>query len=441
MSGISPSPPLGIIADDNTGASDAAGMLTGHGIPTLLVLDEDAIGALDLEWGRFGAVVVGTRSRSVPPAAARASTERAAGFLAGLGVRQVQLKYCSTFDSTPAGNIGPSLDALADAFPEPAPVVVCPALPVNGRTVYQGHLFVHGQRLDESPLRDHPLNPMTDSNLVRWLQRQTTHKVGLVPWPTVRRGAVAVRDALAARARDGIRYAVADALADADLDALAGATATSRRFSGGSGITAGWARVCAPPRPPLDFTARLPARDGGALVVAGSQSPTTAEQNAHALANGFVGLALDVPAIIESRYDLAAAVRAAEQALGRGQPVLIYAPREDPASAANTRAAGGRHGPDPVAIGTRISAALATAARLLVERGAVNRVLVAGGETSGAVCRALDLTAVEVGLPIAPGVPWCFPVGGRPAAIVLKSGNFDGPTLYADFLELRAGTG
>lgn len=423
---------FGIVADDNTGATDAAGMLTERGVRTLLVLDA-ARADLTAQAAGFDAVVVGTQNRSVAPPTAAQATRKAIDLLTSWGVDRFQIKYCSTFDSTPEGNIGPTLDAAADTLGAEA-TIVCPALPVNGRTVYQGHLFVGEQLLSESPLRDHPLNPMTDANLVRWLGRQTERRVGLVDLATVRRGAEAVHRAIRERAAEGCSYVVTDATEDADLLAIAEATAGRPLSSGGSGITAALAEVFYPGREPLDFSDRLGKLGGETLVVSGSQSPMTRRQREHALAHDWAGIRLDAAGVVRGDCDLDVIEADARDRLIAGQPVLLYSPQEGDGAVAAVQVLGRSLGLGEVETGARISDALAELAARLVRDGRVSRLGVSGGETSGALCRRLGLPSLEVGLPIAPGVPYCFSrednAGGREMLVVLKSGNFGQEDLY-----------
>jgi uncharacterized protein YgbK (DUF1537 family) len=327
------------------------------------------------------------------------------------------------------------LDAALDALDAGA-TIVCPALPVNGRTVYMGHLFVGDTLLSESPLSRHPLNPMTDANLVRWLGYQTQRAVGLVPLADIRSGDDALGARMEALRREGVSYLVTDAVADSDLDALARAVRGWPLVSGGSGITAALGRVAFPGRSPLDFTDRLAALPPGTLVVSGSQSPMTRRQNAHAVSRGFTHITLDIPAVLEGRFD---PDRTASKAAGRlqsGEPVIVGAPGEDEAGLRATQALGASLGLSQVATGEKIAAALAETAARVLDSGAVGRLVVSGGETSGAVCRRLGLRALEVGLPIAPGVPCCFPAGRDGLLVVLKSGNFGGEDLYVRTREL-----
>ena len=419
---------LGVIADDNTGATDAAGMLTERGVRTLLVLDVNAaISPAELDG--FEALVVGTQNRSIAPAAAAEATRGAVKRLREWGVDRFQIKYCSTFDSTRAGNIGPTLDAALDALAAPA-TIVCPALPINGRTVYQGHLFVGSQLLSESPLRNHPLNPMTDANLVRWLGYQTARKVGLVELPIVRRGIEATRQRLDACRAEGCSYLVTDVVSNEDLLTLAAATRDWPLTSGGSGITAAMAAVHFPGRETLRFEEQLSHAGPTTLVVSGSQSPATRRQMEHALAHGWMAIRLDVPAVLQGHFDLGAAASQAERELSAGRPVLIGSSSEGDTVVADVLALGRTLGFTDVQTGTRIAETLAELALRLVSAGHVDRLVVSGGETSGAVCKRLGIRAIEVGLPLAPGVPYGFTWPDRKLLLVLKSGNFAGDDLY-----------
>jgi uncharacterized protein YgbK (DUF1537 family) len=238
---------FGIVADDHTGATDAAGMLTERGVRTVLLLDWSSPTEVAAVVAPFQAIVLGAETRSVAPEAAFRRTAEGVDLLKAIGADQVQFKYCSTFDSTPRGNIGPSLDAAMERLGARG-AVVCPALPVNGRLTFMGYHFVNGQLLSESPLRDHPLNPMTDSNLVRWLSQQTRRRVGLADFFTVRRGSDALRQSLDAQLAEGCSYVVTDAIEDRDLAMIAEATRDWPLASGGSGITAALADLHFPER-------------------------------------------------------------------------------------------------------------------------------------------------------------------------------------------------
>jgi len=417
---------LGLIADDNTGATDAAGMLTERGVRTLLVLDADApLAPADL--AGFDALVVGTQNRSIAPQAAAAATRRAVDRLRQWGVDRFQLKYCSTFDSTREGNIGPTLDAALDVLEQPA-TIVCPVLPINGRTVYQGHLFVGSQLLSESPLRNHPLNPMTDANLVRWLGYQTARPVALIDLAVVRQGAAATRQRLEQARAAGHCHLVTDAVTDDDLLTLATATRDWPLVSGGSGITAALAAVHFPGRAALQFNAQLAEVGRATLVVSGSQSPATRRQLDHAAASGWTILRLDPADLLRGMLNVDAVAAQAAAALHVHSPVVICSPPDG--TAAQTLALGRSLNLTDVDTGTRIAETLADLAARLVAAGRVDRLVVSGGETSGTVCQRLGVRAIEVGLPLAPGVPYGFTWPDRKLLLVLKSGNFGDDDLY-----------
>jgi uncharacterized protein YgbK (DUF1537 family) len=420
---------FGIIADDNTGASDAAGMLTEKGVRTALVLSIESMRA-EQEWlSGFDAVVLGTQIRALPPAEAKARTTAAIECLTAPGVEKLQLKYCSTFDSTPEGNIGCSLDAALDELRQDA-TIVAPALPVNGRTTYNGYHFVNGVLLSESPLRHHPLTPMTDSSLVRWLQQQTQRKVDVVRLSDVRRGPQHVQAVMDALVADGVGYVVTDAIEQADLGVIADATADWAFISGGSGITAEMPRLMFPQRAPLDFSERIAALPDGVLVVSGSQSPATRAQNACALGTGFAGLPVDPQEVLRDVVDVSAVAREAGRQLAEGKPVLVYARADSAEDVREAQEFGRTLGLSLVETGEKISSVLAAVAAGTIAAGGVGRLVISGGETSGAVCAAAGLGALEVGLPVDPGVPYCFPRSHPDLMVVLKSGNFGSEDFY-----------
>ena len=429
---------FGIVADDHTGATDAAGMLTERGVRTVLFLSVPERGELRRLSESYDAVVIGTRSRERPPGDAYDETAAAVRVLVDCGAAKVQIKYCSTFDSTAQGNIGPSLDAAMDVLGARA-TIVAPALPVNGRTTYCGYHFVDGRLLSESHMRDHPLTPMTDSCLVRWLQHQTERRVSLVDHATVRAGDEAVARALREVVEHGEAYFVIDAVCQEDLAVVARATTEWSLISGGSGITAEIPALLFGSRPALSFADRLGEAVERTLVVAGSCSPATRRQNRHAEQSGFMAVRVDGSAALAGTVDTAAftaQVRAG--LLGHGGVVLRAS--ADPAEVERVQRLGAGRGLTATEVGERVAAVLAEIAARTVASGDVGRLVVSGGETAGAVCRRLGIEAVEVGLPVAPGVPYCFPVPGPPVLLVLKSGNFGGDDLYSRVRNLRAST-
>ncbi|MGH1574025.1 3-oxo-tetronate kinase [Methylobacterium sp. P31] len=420
---------LGCVADDYTGASDLANTLTKAGLRTIQTI---GVPADDRALPEADAVVVALKSRSIPADQAVARSREAEAWLRARGAAHVMFKVCSTFDSTDAGNIGPVMDALrADAGE--AIALVTPAFPETGRSVYQGNLFVGSVPLNESPLKDHPLNPMRDANLVRVLGRQSTGAVGLVDTATVARGAEAVSARLDALAAEGKQAAIADAIFDSDLEVL-GRAIIGRRFSvGASGLGLGLARaLVADGRGTKDAAGAAVGQPVGgvAACLAGSCAQATLQQVA-AAEKIMPVLRLD-PARLLAGADLAAeALAFAEERLASG-PVLIATSAPPEA----VRALQAAYGVD--AAGHAIETALAAIAEGLVARG-VRRLVVAGGETSGAVVDRLGLTAFLLGPEIAAGVPVLRTAGrAEPMLLALKSGNFGGPDFFGRALDMMA---
>ncbi|MDT0398977.1 MULTISPECIES: 3-oxo-tetronate kinase [Streptomyces] len=416
---------IGCIADDFTGGTDVAAAFRRAGLRTALVFGApDDTTALPAD---CDAAVIALKSRSTPADVAAADSVTAQRWLWGKGAAQVYFKYCSTFDSTPHGNIGPVTDALMDDAGA-AVTLHCPASPPNGRTVYQGHLFVHDQLLSDSPLRHHPLNPMTDSALVRLLSAQTRHRVGLIGWTTVRRGTEAVRDAVLAHQRSGVRHIVADALTDDDLAVLGAATLELPVVAGAAGLAEGIGRACPTTGPAVPEPRPY---EGRAAVLAGSCSARTLEQIAQFYAAGLPSLHLDVLAAATGRDVVGEALTwYADQ--DPALPVLVYAS----ASPEELAAVQAQLGVAEAA--AQVEELLGTLASHLVERG-VRRLLVAGGETSGAVTTALGIRAVLVGEEADPGVPWTYTTTGNDGlALMLKSGNFGAPDLFTRALAAPA---
>jgi len=402
---------LGCIADDFTGATDLANNLVRTGMRAVQAI---GVPAGELE-GDADAVVVALKSRTTPKDAAVAQSLDALRWLRARGARQIYFKYCSTFDSTDEGNIGPVTDALVDAAGATV-TLICPASPEHGRTTYRGHHFVGDALLSESSMRHHPLTPMTDPNLVRVLSRQTPHPVGLLDLDVVRAGSTAVGKRLAELVDDGVRHVVVDATCDADLGAVAGAARSLPVLTGGAGL-AGALGAAIAGAAPVTATADLPPGPG--LVLAGSCSAATLGQVAHA-AERFPALRLDPAATPDPAALLAHATAWLEQHLGDG-PVLIYS-SAGPKQRAAARAA---MGPD---VADHLERILGQLARTAVGLG-VRRVVVAGGETSGAVVGALDVRTVVVTAEEDRGVPWCVTTEEPRLGLLLKSGNFGRPDL------------
>jgi uncharacterized protein YgbK (DUF1537 family) len=402
---------LGIIADDFTGATDIAGMLVKGGMRTIQTIGLPAQGSSPDD---VDAVVVALKTRSIAAKDAIAQSLGALKALQAAGCERFFFKYCSTFDSTDQGNIGPVGDALLDALGGKQ-AIYCPAFPENGRTIFFGHLFVGELLLSDTHMRHHPLNPMTDSSLVRVLARQTKHKVGLVPLKQVQGGSVSLRAALDKLAADGVRHVVVDAVADTDLGIIGEAVGDDLLVTGGSGVALGL---------PAAYRRRgllahksgadaLPKVGGASAVLAGSCSAATLGQIAT-----FKGahLALDTDAICRGEPVGEKALAWAKDKLGNGA-ILISASDEPEA----VKALQQKYGVEKSS--HAIEATMATLAKGLVAAG-VGRLVIAGGETSGAVVGALDVTALRIGPEIDPGVPWTASVGSKPLLLALKSGNF-----------------
>ncbi len=403
---------IGVVADDLTGATDVALMLQRAGMSVVQTIGAPVSAAALPE---ADAVVVSLKSRTCAPDEAVAQSLASAKALKERGARQILFKYCSTFDSTDAGNIGPVAEALMDELSAQS-AIFCPAFPANARTIYQGHLFVGGRLLSESSMRDHPLTPMRDPDLVRVLGRQTRRGVGLVALPIIEAGPEAIRAAIAKEAAEGRPFVVADAIADQHLLALGKALAGAPLVTGGSGIAMGL---------PANFGIR-PAEGrapsigaiakGRRLVLSGSCSEATRRQVAHAIAAGLPALKLEPERLADGTQDASAAARwLAEQPDDKA--ALIYATAE-PAAVRKAQAALGMD-----KAGALVEEAMAEIAAVAVKRGA-RRLIVAGGETSGAVVQALGARALAIGPEIDPGAPWTRVVDGPPIALALKSGNF-----------------
>lgn len=420
---------VGVIADDFTGASDIANTLAKGigprgGLTTAQFLGVPRGAAPET----IEAGVIALKSRSIPAAAAVEQSVSALKWLKQQGCRQIVFKYCSTFDSGPAGNIGPVGEALAAELGVTG-VVACPAFPATGRTVYQGHLFVNGRLLSESGMENHPLNPMTDPDIRRWLALQTTSAVGLVPWNIVRRGADAIGDALGDAGKNGQTLVIVDALSDDDLIAIGKAVADAPLVSGSSGIALALpANMIAKG---LAHGATAPTCDvqGPEAILAGSCSTATREQiSVHQKEHPV--LAIDVGKVMNRTQgveDIVAFVSA-----NPGREPLVYSAASPDDVRQNQKTFGAE------LVARRLEELYAEAARALVANG-IRRLVVAGGETSGAVAQALDLGPLTVGREIDPGVPALLSAGPRPIALALKSGNFGAPDFFTKAMKRLAG--
>lgn len=413
--------PLAAIADDYTGASDLANTFTRAGLRTVQTI---GLPPDDLSLPDVDAVVVALKSRSIPAAEAVAMARTARDWLEARGVGHILFKVCSTFDSTDAGNIGPVTDALRTDAGAPL-ALVTPAFPETLRTVYQGHLFVGDLPLNESPLKDHPLNPMRDSDLRRVLARQSAHAVGHLPLSVVDAGDAAVAERLAALAAAGMGAVIADAVFERHLEILGRAALAHKVSTGASGLGLGLARalVAAGAVAPRAGAAPFAPVGGPAAILAGSCSAATLEQ-LRVAERTLPVLRLDGARLVtDADAALEEALAWAGERLSAG-PVVI-ATSDTPEG---VRALQARFGRD--AAGHAIEAACATLAERLVAAG-VHRLIVAGGETSGAVVDRLGIPAFQVGPEIAAGVPVLASLGTpKPLRLALKSGNFGGPDFF-----------
>jgi uncharacterized protein YgbK (DUF1537 family) len=419
---------LGCIADDFTGGTDLANNLARGGMRVIQTIgvppDDDDTDA--------DAIVIALKSRTLPAHEAVEQSLEALRWLQGRGAQQIYFKYCSTFDSTPQGNIGPVTDALMDALGVSF-TIACPAFPESGRSVYKGHLFVEDLLLNESGMRHHPLTPMTDANLMRVLQPQTRRKVGHVDIAVVSRGPQAISERFRTLAAEGVGIAIVDAIANADLDALAWTVRGMPLVTAASGLASslpanfGMSGLGMP-----ENTSPLPPVAGSCAIVSGSCSLATNAQVRHFEAAGRPSLSID-PLRIAAGHDVVAeTLRWAEAHLATGS-VLIYSTAE----AKVLQTVAGMLGSGSA--GTIIENALATIAQGLASLG-VRRLILAGGETAGACVQALQVRQLRIGRQIDPGVPWCHATRGRGDGLhlALKSGNFGAPDFFSRAFEIAA---
>jgi uncharacterized protein YgbK (DUF1537 family) len=403
---------LGCIADDFTGATDLANNLVRAGmrvVQTIGVPNAPLAAEVD-------AVVVALKSRTIAPQEAIDQSLQALAWLQAQGAAHIYFKYCSTFDSTPEGNIGPVTEALMDALGTDF-TIATPAFPDNGRTVFKGYLFAGQVLLHESGMQNHPLTPMTDSNLVRVMQAQTRRKVGLIDYKTVSQGAAAIRARIHDLRAEGVGVAVVDATSNEDLHRLGPALQDLPLVTAGSGVAIGL---------PANFglapsaqASQLPPAKGLQAVVSGSCSVATNAQVAHFIASGRPTRLIDPASLMHGQTEtVVQQVLAWAAPLLNAGPVLVYS-TADPATVKQVQAQIG-----VAQAGALVEEALAAVARGLVELG-VQQLVVAGGETSGACVQALSMVQLQIGPQIDPGVPWCH---ARTASggvhIALKSGNF-----------------
>jgi uncharacterized protein YgbK (DUF1537 family) len=402
---------LGCIADDFTGATDLANNLVRAGmrvVQTIGVPNAPLSAEVD-------AVVVALKSRTISPQDAIDQSLQALQWLQGQGAQQIYFKYCSTFDSTAQGNIGPVTEALMQALQTDF-TIATPAFPDNGRTVFKGYLFVGDVLLNESGMQHHPLTPMTDANLVRVMQAQCTSKVGLLTHKTIAQGATAISQEITNLKQQGVRIAIVDAVSNDDLMRLGPALKGMPLVTAGSGVAIGLPQNFG--LSPTPQASVLPKASGLQAVVSGSCSQATNRQVAHFKASGRPTFLIDPLHLKGSWEDLAQEALAWAQGHLASGPVLVYST----ATPESVQAVQSQLGVEVA--GHQVEQALAAIARGLVQQG-VHQLVIAGGETSGACVQALSIEQLQIGPQIDPGVPWCHahtPMGG--VHITLKSGNF-----------------
>ena len=420
-------PLLGCIADDFTGATDLANMLVRGGMRTVQSIgipSAEVTAGLDAD-----AIVIALKSRTIPVAEAVEQSLAALAWLREQGCEQIFFKYCSTFDSTAAGNIGQVSEALLAALDSDF-TLACPAFPENGRTIFRGHLFVQDQLLSESGMQHHPLTPMTDANLVRVLQSQTGLNVGLLRYDTVSQGVDQVRARIAELRAQGIGMAIADALSDKDLYTLGTACADLPLLTGGSGLALGLPENFRRTGKLRDFDAsKLPAVLGGEVVLAGSASVATNGQVAAWLEAGRPALRIDPLALAAGEPVVSQALAFARD---NEQTVLIYAT----SSPEEVKAVQHQLGVEQS--GSLVENTFGEIAQGLRQSG-VRRFVIAGGETSGAVVQALGVQLLQIGAQIDPGVPATVSNTDEPLALALKSGNFGSRNFFSKALTQLAG--
>jgi uncharacterized protein YgbK (DUF1537 family) len=425
-------PLITAIADDDTGATDLAGMLTSQGLRTIVVLDDCEFDQLQ-EWSRSAdAVIVGTASRSIPRQHAYDRTYRAAMTLLRLNPQLIALKYCSTFDSTPEGNIGASIDAAMDATGELFTVALA-ALPALGRTTYMGYHFVHDKLLSDSVLRHHPLHPMTNSHLPSHLQSQTRRRVGSVTYGDGRTIS-SITERLIALQTEGVEIALLDCIDEAHLERNVGAIAAMRLITGSSGWATALPKILRTRGllgPPATNLVPHRAEMGrGFLIVSGSCSDATRAQNRWMSAQeDCLAIHLDALALLDGTSNCDPAVATIDRALSAGRTCLLTT--TEICDVAKLHAKAAQIGLTPTRAGDRISTSLACLVKKIVSVTPPQGLIVAGGETSSALMRSLELGGLRVGPNIEPGVPVCVALAMPFLGLALKSGNFGSPEFFA----------
>jgi len=410
---------IGVIGDDFTGSSDIALTLAQAGMRTVQYVHiPDTPAQADVQAG-----VVSLKSRSCPVEDAVADSIAALEWLKKQGCELFVFKYCSTFDSTKTGNIGPVIDALADALECDSPIIVCPAFPATGRTIYQGHLFVFDQLLSESGMQNHPITPMSDSDIRRWLQYQSSNAVGHLPLNTLREGLA--RAHMLSELAAGRQRIVCDAVADSDLVALAKAADGFTLITGGSGIAIGLPALFGIK---ASQSTQWTGEQGKSLVLSGSCSATTRSQIRHHQESGGAHLPLSIPDLLDGSVTPQSVV---DWALSQTSLPLIST-SDTPETVKQLQA---EHGAERTA--STIEIFFGEVAKLACSQG-IYRLISAGGETSGAIVQSLGIQALEIGPMIDPGVP-ALRVSGKDLTIALKSGNFGAENFFSKANQILGG--
>jgi 3-dehydrotetronate 4-kinase len=433
---------FGAIADDYTGATDLAGMLSEQGIRTIQVIGNQPDNFLKSLKGKYQAIVIALKSRSIDKNLAREMSLSALKQLKSLEARQIQFKYCSTFDSTTEGNIGPVTESLMDELKVSFTIAV-PSLPVNGRTQYMGYLFVGDKLISETHMRNHPVTPMTEPNLVKHLQPQTGKRVGLIPYSVVSKGAEKIKDESRKISSEGTQIALVDVIRESDLEAIAEAFVDDPLITGGSGLAMKLPQVWKSRGLVEGAQESKAALAGGkTMILAGSCSEMTLKQIGHFRESKGEGLRIDTSRLAteELSSELNGLFTKVEKQLESEGWALVYSSAE-----ANDRQTGldaaGRKGLKADELREKIEKTTGLLARMAVERAGVKNIVVAGGETSGAVIDTLRLQALEIGSNIDPGVPLTRSIGELELNLVCKSGNFGSVDFFVKTLNMfRTGT-
>jgi len=435
---------VGAVADDDSGMTDLLGMFAEHDVNTVMFFETPSADILGKYAEGMDVVSIGTQGRSMEATEAYRKSRIALEALRNCEPHMYYLKYCSTFDSTPRGNIGQMIDAGLDLLG--GYTIALPALPVNGRTTYMGNHFVNGVRLDRSPMKDHPLNPMTEANLSVWLGSQTMRKTGLCDHSVVRKGARAIARELEGLGKAGVDIIIMDAIEQRDIVNIAKAVCNYKLVTGSSALAMELPSIWKQEKLLVKRKTRKMSPKKGvkaSLVIAGSCSEATLGQNRYALGRGFHGLKLDAASLVgtegERHHDeVEGIVGEASKQLQLGKNVLIYSV-SDKEDLTRAKDLGLKLGLSDVQVGEMIAKANAEIAKALVDGERINKLIVAGGETSGAVCRKLKLIGLYVGKQINPGVPMCLTISEEREyagmLLSLKSGNFGSLDFYVEALE------